>query len=65
MSVLEIEQAIEKLPANEVGKLMAWFEDHYHKVWDAQIATDLDAVALNDLLREVDDEIEAGLAKPL
>lgn len=65
MSVIEIERAIEKLPASDVGELMAWFENYYHKVWDTQIAADLEAGALDDLLREVDEEINAGLAKPL
>lgn len=65
MSVTEIEQAIEKLPASDVGVLMSWFEDYYHKVWDKQIEADLRSGALNDLLQEVDEEINAGLANPL
>jgi hypothetical protein len=65
MSVAEIERAIEKLPASEVSELMIWFENYYHKVWDAQIVANLKAGKLDDLLSEVDEEIEAGLAKPL
>lgn len=65
MSVTEIERAIQKLPASEVGVLMSWFENYYHQVWDKQIEADLDSGALNDLLQEVDEEINAGLAKPL
>ncbi|HQU93491.1 MAG TPA: hypothetical protein PLK77_14395 [Pyrinomonadaceae bacterium] len=65
MSVTEIEKAIEKLPAGEVGELMAWFENYYHQIWDKQIEADLEAGALDGLLAEVDKEIEAGLVKPL
>ena len=65
MSVIEIEQAIEKLPAGEVGELMAWFESYYHQVWDKQIQTDLESGALDEFLSEVDEEINAGLARPL
>ena len=65
MSVTEIERAIQELPASEVGVLMSWFEAYYHQVWDKQIEADLKSGALNDLLHEVDEEINAGLAKQL
>ena len=65
MSVTEIERAIKDLPANEVVKLMEWFENYYHQFWDRRIEADLEAGALSSLLAEVDEEIEAGLAKPL
>ena len=65
MSVAEIERAIKELPAREVAKLMDWFEEYYHQFWDKQIAADLEDGNLDSLLSEVDDEIEAGLAKPL
>lgn len=65
MSITEIEKAIEKLPAEDVSKLMAWFEAYYHQMWDKQIAEDLESGRLDSLLAEVDEEIEAGLAKPL
>ena len=65
MSITEIEKAIEKLPAEDVGELMTWFEAYYNQMWDRQIAEDLESGRLNSLLAEVDEEIEAGLAKPL
>lgn len=65
MSVAEIERAIEELPASEVAKLMEWFESYYHQLWDKQIEADLESGRLDSLLSEVDEEIEAGLAKPL
>ena len=65
MSVIDIERAIEKLPPSDVGELMTWFENYYHQVWDKQIEADLEAGSLDQLLLEVDEEINAGLAKPL
>ena len=65
MSVIDIERAIEKLPASEVGELMVWFENYYQQVWDKQIETDLESGSLDELLLEVDEEVNAGLAKPL
>ena len=65
MGVAEIERAIEDLPANEVAKLMDWFENYYHQFWDKQIEADLEAGDLDSLLSEVDGEIKAGLAEPL
>ncbi len=65
MSITEIEAAITQLPAAEVYKLMSWLEEYHARIWDKQIADDLDAGRLDGILQEVEEEIEAGLAKPL
>ena len=65
MSVKEIEQAITKLPGHELTELLAWLEDYHHQVWDKQIEDDLDAGRLDTLLAEVENEYQAGLARPL
>lgn len=65
MSILEIEAAIEQLPANEVSSLMSWLEGYHAKLWDEQIADDLDSGRLDSLLRGVEIEYEAGMATPL
>ena len=65
MSITEIETAIRKLPASEVSELMTWLERYHEQTWDKQIAVDLEAGRLDELLAEVDAEYEAGLAKPL
>lgn len=65
MSIAEIESAIKKLPSDEVAELMAWFESYYNQVWDKQIESDLRSGKLDSLLAEVDEEIEADLARPL
>lgn len=65
MSVTEIEAAITELPAENVRELMVWFENYYNRLWDRQIEADLESGKLDSFLADVDDEIEAGLAKPL
>lgn len=65
MSITEIEAEIAKLPPEELNQLMSWLERHYARIWDEQIAYDLDAGRLDSVLAEVDKEYEAGLAKPL
>lgn len=65
MSITEIETAITQLPAEEVDKLMSWLEEYHASIWEKQIADDLDSGKLDNLLQEVEEEIEAGMAKPL
>jgi hypothetical protein len=65
MSIAEIEAAITQLPPEEVDKLLFWLEEYQAARWDKQITDDLDSGRLDKLLNEVEEEIEAGLAKPL
>jgi hypothetical protein len=65
MSLQEIETAIAQLPPNDVAALERWFADYRSHQWDEQIAGDLDAGHLDELLSEVDQEYRAGLARPL
>lgn len=65
MSVKEIKQAITRLSPQELTKLSGWLADYHADVWDQQIADDLEAGRLDAMLEEVDQEYEAGKAKPL
>ena len=65
MSIGEIETAIKLLPAAEVSALMSWLEKYHSRLWDRQIEDDLEAGKLDELLSEVEQEYEAGMAKPL
>jgi hypothetical protein len=65
MSVQEIEVAITQLPPQELAQLMVWLLEYHAKVWDQEIEGDLEAGRLDAVLAEVDQEIEAGLARPL
>ena len=65
MSVKEIESAIVQLQVTEVSELMSWLSEHHAQLWDKQIEEDLEAGRLDALLAEVDQEYDAGLARPL
>jgi len=65
MSIIEIEAAITKLPAEQVSKLITWLERYHARLWDKQIADDLESGRLDSMLAEIENEYEAGLAKPL
>ena len=65
MSIAEIEAAITQLPSKEVEKLLTWLEEYHAKRWDHQVADDLDSGRLDALLSQVEEEVGAGLAKPL
>jgi hypothetical protein len=65
MTVKEIEQAIEKLPREEVVTLSAWFEEFETRIWDSQIADDLKAGRFDGLIQKAKADHELGLSKPL
>ncbi len=65
MSIVEIENAIKKLPADKVGELVEWLQNYYAEVWDKRIADDLVPGRFDPVLAEVDRQIDAGLAEPL
>ena len=65
MSVKDIERAITQLPKDKLGELVAWLEDYHHQIWDTQIEDDLDSGRLDSLLKDVEKEYQAGLARPL
>jgi len=64
MSVKEIEIAISQLSGQELAELMAWLGEFHARVWDKKIEEDLEAGRLDAVLAEVDQEYEAGLARP-
>lgn len=65
MSVKEIEDAITQLSPEQLAELSAWFADYQAKIGDEQIERDLDEGRLDALLEKIDEEYEAGEAKPL
>ena len=44
---------------------MAWLVEYHTQVWDTKIEEDPGAGRLDAVLAEVDQEYEAGLARPL
>jgi hypothetical protein len=65
MSINEIETAIKELPVEQVAALMKWIEDYHARLWDKQIADDLESGKLDELLAEVEEEYLAGLSKEI
>jgi hypothetical protein len=56
MGVVEIEEAIKVLPTSDVAE---WVVDYHHRIWDEQIAEDLETGKLDNLLAEVEAEYQA------
>ncbi len=60
MSVLELEQAISQLPAEELSKFAAWFEEFMADEWDKQIERDVAAGKFDKIFAKADADIAAG-----
>ena len=65
MSVQEIEQAVSKLPPDELAKFTKWFEEFAAEAWDRQFEADVKAGKLDNLGAEADRDFDAGRCKPL
>jgi len=60
MSVEQIKAAIEQLSFEERAELAAWFHGWKNDEWDEQMTRDFAEGRLDDVLREVEDDIAAG-----
>jgi hypothetical protein len=60
MSVEQIKTAIERLSFEERAELAAWFHGWKDDEWDEQMKRDVADGKLDDILREVEDDIAAG-----
>ena len=60
MSVEQIKTAIEQLSFEERAELAAWFHGWRDDDWDEQMKRDVSEGKLDDVLREVEDDIAAG-----
>ena len=65
MTVTEIESAIKQLPPNEVSELSEWFAEFEAKIWDEQIAADLQSGKLQSLIDEAEKDFAEGNCQPL
>jgi hypothetical protein len=65
MSVLELEQAISQLPAQELSQLATWFKEYLADEWDRQIERDVADGKFDKINAKVDAAFAAGLCKPL
>jgi hypothetical protein len=60
MSLAEIKTAIEQLSFEESAQLAAWMHGWKDDEWDEQMKRDVATGKLDDVLREVEDDIRAG-----
>ena len=65
MSVLELEQAIAQLPAEELSQFAKWFEEYMADEWDKQIERDAAAGKFDKMNAKADADFEAGRCTPL
>ena len=65
LSVLELEQAISQLPAEELSHLAKWFEEYLADEWDKQIERDAAAGKFDKMNAKADADFEAGRCTPL
>jgi len=64
-TLLEIEQAIEKLPASDFRKLHRWVADRDSADWDEQIAADVAAGKFDALRAKITADYQAGACRDL
>jgi hypothetical protein len=60
MSLAEIKTAIEQLSFEERAQLAAWLHGWDDDEWDEQMKRDVAEGKLDNILREVEDDVRAG-----
>jgi len=60
VSLAEIKTAIEQLSFAERAELAAWLHGWSDDEWDDQMKRDITSGKLDDVLREVEDDMKAG-----
>ena len=61
----ELEQRIQRLPAEELAKFRVWFIEFDHLIWDRQIEADSKAGKLHGLVSEALADYKAGKARAI
>ena len=65
MNVEELQSAVARLPAEELGRFSQWFEEFMAEQWDRRIEADILAGRLDIAGSVTDKEYEAGRCRPL
>ena len=65
MSALELEQAVKKLPPQELQIFSDWYEQYTSDKWDEKIEKDILSGRLAKLAAKADEDFEAGRCSPL
>jgi Arc/MetJ-type ribon-helix-helix transcriptional regulator len=64
-TVIEIRDAIRKLPAQEAWKLAEELREHLDALWDKQFEQDVAAGRLNDMIARAREEHATGKTRPM
>ena len=64
-TVKEIENAVSKLPKEDLAQFRKWFDEYQSKVWDQELEKDTEAGKLNKVAEEVEKDFNAGNCKEL
>jgi hypothetical protein len=65
VSLAEIKTAIEQLSFEERAELVAWLHGWNDDEWDDQMKRDIASGKLDDVLREVEDDIKVGRVREM
>jgi hypothetical protein len=65
MSALELEQAVKKLPPQELQIFSDWFEQYTSDKWDEKIEKDILSGRLAKLAAKADEDFEVGRCSSL
>ena len=65
MSLAEIKRAIEQLSFEQRAELAAWLHGWNDDEWDQQMKRDIGSGKLDDVLREVEEDIKAGRVREM
>ena len=65
MSLAEIKTAIEQLSFEQRAELAAWLHGWNDDEWDKQMKLDVASGKLDDVLREVEEDIKAGRVREM
>ena len=65
MNLQEIEKAVATLGPGELAVFSRWFEEYVASCWDQQIEADVKAGKLDGVMRQADEDFDAGRCTPL
>ncbi|MFL6545185.1 MAG: hypothetical protein DMF12_03575 [Verrucomicrobia bacterium] len=65
MSLAEIKAAIQQLSFQQRAELAAWLHGWNDDEWDEQMKRDIASGKLDDVLREVEEDIKAGRTREM
>lgn len=65
MSLAEIKTAIQQLSIEERAELAAWLHGWKDDEWDEQMKRDIVSGKLDDVLREIEEDIKAGSVREM